>query len=69
MIDYTIDVAKLIDQGAFYEPDDLTPTEREIWRINAPARRAAAQAKATKILAYLRPRMARKALLSGGLRL
>ena len=43
------DVAKVIDPGAFYEPDDITPTERSMWHEYSPGRQQVAIAKAREI--------------------
>lgn len=52
---YIIDVAKLIDPEAFdLDDDQMSPTERAIWDVTAPARRAIARDKAREILAHLK---------------
>ena len=43
------DVAKVIDPDAFFEPDDLTPTERQRWHSSSTFRQQDAIAKARKI--------------------
>ena len=47
------DVAKIIDPGAFENPDDLTPTEREMWNERQPIRQQEAILKARKIAAAM----------------